>query len=193
MEKINNDKIFYFKSLKDNIIRQNENINFLLQSLSETEYNINLLKNMGEKEIYNKYSLIMSIQLTDFWKCKLDNNNNMLFSIDSKLENLTYNTKDTRKETLKFYKWKQESKDDYISKIKSNEIVDQISNLSNLLKHENNTSADSIDSSIGNFINIIDQVCAPMFEKSVKGCSNDNNHNKHSVDNENSDNFVEVN
>ena len=58
MEEINNDKIFYFKSLKDNIIRQNENINFLLQSLSETEYNINLLKNMGEKEIYNKYSLI---------------------------------------------------------------------------------------------------------------------------------------
>ena len=88
MEEINNDKIFYFKSLKDNIIRQNENINFLLQSLSETEYNINLLKNMGEKEIYNKYSLIMSIQLTDFWKCKLDNNNNMLFSIDSKLNTI---------------------------------------------------------------------------------------------------------
>ena len=84
MEKINNDKIFYFKSLKENIIRQNENINFLLQSLSEIEYNINLLKNMGEMDIDDKISFNMGIHL----KCKLDNNDKMLLRIDSKLNSI---------------------------------------------------------------------------------------------------------
>jgi len=79
MEEINNDKIFYFKSLKENIIRQNENINFLLHNISETDIDINLLKNIGE--IDDKYSYNMSIHL----KCKLDSNNNMLLRIDSKL------------------------------------------------------------------------------------------------------------
>ncbi len=84
MEDINNDKIFYFKSLKENIIRQNENINFLLHSLSETDMDINLLKNMGEMEIDDKIFIDMGIHL----KCKLDNNDKMLLRIDSKLNSL---------------------------------------------------------------------------------------------------------
>ena len=82
MEDINNDKIFYFKSLKENIIRQNENINFLLHNISETDMDINLLKNKGE--IDEKYSYDINIHL----KCKLENNNNMLLKIDSKLNTI---------------------------------------------------------------------------------------------------------
>lgn len=78
------NRIFYFKSLKENIIRQNENIKFLLQSLDEADSEINLLKNMGEIDIDDKISFNMGIHL----KCKLDNNDNMLLRIDSKLNSI---------------------------------------------------------------------------------------------------------
>lgn len=78
------NKIFYFKSLKENIIRQNENIKFLLQSLDEADSDINLLKNMGEIDIDDKISFNMGIHL----KCKLNNNDNMLLRIDSKLNSI---------------------------------------------------------------------------------------------------------
>ena len=81
MEEINNEKIFYFKSLKENIIRQNENINFLLHNIHETTLDINLLKGIGEIKIDDNYSYNIDIHLKD----KLKNNNKILMIIDSKL------------------------------------------------------------------------------------------------------------
>jgi len=80
----NNNKICYFKSLKENIIRQNENINFLLHNIHETKLDIDLLKGIGEIEIDDNYSYNIDIHLKD----KLKNNNKILMRIDSKLKSI---------------------------------------------------------------------------------------------------------
>ncbi len=82
----NNNKIFYFKSLKENIIRQNEYLTFLLHNIYEIESDIDLLLGIGEKEFDYKYKFsndgIMHL------KCKMEDNKQLLVMIDSKLNTI---------------------------------------------------------------------------------------------------------
>ena len=113
------------------------------------------------------------------------------FSIVSKPLNQSCNTQINENDTFKFYKWKSDLKEDYITKISSNDIINKISTISHTLNNNNQSSAESINSSISSFINVIDQVCAPMFEKNIKCNPNNDKSKKRNSEYENTDNFNE--
>ncbi len=84
-------KIFYFNSLKDNLMKQNEHITFLLNNLSNIDLDIQLLKGMKELEFNTNYSnsySSYSTNINNHLKQNIDYNNELLNTIDSRLNNI---------------------------------------------------------------------------------------------------------
>lgn len=83
-------KIFYFNSLKDNLMKQNEYITFLLDNQSNVDLDIQVLKGMRELEFNTNYLTSYSNNISQLSQLKqqLDYNNELLNTIDSRLKDL---------------------------------------------------------------------------------------------------------
>jgi hypothetical protein len=87
-------KIFYFNSLKYNLMKQNEYITFLLNNQSNVDLDIQVLKGMRELEFNTNYltsysnSYSNNISQLSQLKQQVDYNNELLNTIDSRLNDI---------------------------------------------------------------------------------------------------------
>lgn len=82
------NKIFYFNSLKDNLMKQNEHITFLLINQSTINLDIQILKGMRELKYNTNYSTNYSTSINNQLKQNIEYNNELLNTIDSRLNDI---------------------------------------------------------------------------------------------------------